>query len=93
MGLTADYTAAVETIALLQQEVVGLEAEITVLEAQEFDTTPYENQITSLESQVSTLTSEKLEAEIDRDVWQTLSDGWYAVAMEQLRIMVDVLGL
>jgi hypothetical protein len=93
MGLTADFTAAVETIALLQQEVVGLEAEITVLEAQEFDTTPYENQITSLESQVSDLTLEKLEAEIDRDIWQTLSDGWYAVAMEQLRIMVDVLGL
>ena len=93
MGLTADYTAAVETIALLQQEVVGLEAEITVLEAQEFDTTPYENQITSLESQVSTLTSEKSAIEADRDVWQTLSDGWYAVAMEQLRIMVDVLGL
>jgi len=93
MGLTADYTAAVETIALLQQEVVGLNAEITVLEAQEFDTTPYENQIESLESQVSTLTSEKLAVEIDRDVWKELSDGWYAVAMEQLRIMVDVLGL
>ena len=93
MGLTADYTAAVETIALLQQEVVDLNAEITTLEAQEFDTTPYENQIESLESQVSTLTSEKLVIEIDRDVWKELSDGWYAVAMEQLRIMVDVLGL
>ena len=93
MGLTADYTAAVETIALLQQEVVDLNVEITTLEAQEFDTTPYENQIESLESQVSTLTSEKLVIEIDRDVWKELSDGWYAVAMEQLRIMVDVLGL
>ena len=93
MGLTADFTAAVETIALLQQEVVGLNAEITVLEAQEFDTTSYENQIESLESQVSTLTSEKLVVEIDRDIWKELSDGWYAVAMEQLRIMVDVLGL
>jgi len=93
MGLTADFTAAVETIALLQQEVVGLNAEITILEAQEFDTTSYENQIESLESQVSTLTSEKLVVEIDRDIWKELSDGWYAVAMEQLRIMVDVLGL
>jgi len=39
------------------------------------------------------LTSEKAEVETDRDSWKTLSDNWYAVAMEQLRIMVDVLGL
>ena len=86
MDITAEYTAALETIALLQGEVSSLTQQVTTLETQEFDTTSYDNQISSLESQVSTL-------EVDRDSWKALSDNWYAVAMEQLRIMVDVLGL
>ena len=86
MDITAEYTAALETIALLQNEVSSLTQQVATLEAQEFDTTSYDNQISSLESQVSTL-------EADRDSWKALSDNWYAVAMEQLRIMVDVLGL
>lgn len=86
MNITAEYTAALETIALLQGEVSSLTQQVTTLETQEFDTTSYDNQISSLESQVSTL-------EVDRDSWKTLSDNWYAVAMEQLRVMVDVLGL
>ena len=86
MDITAEYTVALETIALLQNEVSSLTQQVTILEAQEFDTTSYDSQISSLESQVSTL-------EADRDSWKTLSDNWYAVAMEQLRIMVDVLGL
>lgn len=93
MSITAEYTAALETIALLQGEVSTLTQQVSVLEDQEFDTTPYDNEITSLESQVSTLTVEKAVVEADRDLWKTLSDNWYAVAMEQLRIMVDVLGL
>ena len=86
MNITAEYTAALETIALLQGEVSSLTQQVATLETQEFDTTSYDNQISSLESQVSTL-------EVDRDSWKTLSDNWYAVAMEQLRVMVDVLGL
>ena len=86
MDITAEYTAALETIALLQNEVSSLTQQVATLESQEFDTTSYDNQISSLESQVSTL-------EADRDSWKALSDNWYAVAMEQLRIMVDVLGL
>jgi len=93
MNITAEYTAALEIIALLQNEVSSLTQQVATLETQEFDTTSYDNQISSLESQVSTLTSEKAEVEADRDSWKTLSDNWYAVAMEQLRIMVDVLGL
>ena len=86
MDITAEYTVALETIALLQNEVSSLTQQVTILEAQEFDTTSYDSQISSLESQVSTL-------EADRDSWKALSDNWYAVAMEQLRVMVDVLGL
>ena len=86
MDITAEYTVALETIALLQNEVSSLTQQVATLESQEFDTTSYDSQISSLESQVSTL-------EADRDSWKTLSDNWYAVAMEQLRVMVDVLGL
>jgi len=93
LNITAEYTAAIETIALLQGEVYSLTQQVSTLEAQEFDTTSYDNEISSLESQVSTLTVEKAVVETDRDLWKTLSDNWYAVAMEQLRIMVDVLGL
>ena len=93
MDITAEYTAALETIALLQNEVSSLTQQVATLETQEFDTTSYDNQISSLESQVSTLTSEKAVVELEVTAWKVLSDNWYAVAMEQLRIMVDVLGL
>ena len=86
MDITAEYTAALETIALLQNEVSSLTQQVATLESQEFDTTSYDNQISSLESQVSTL-------EADRDSWKALSDNWYAVALEQVRVMVEVLGL
>ena len=93
MDITAEYTAALETIALLQNEVSSLTQQVATLESQEFDTTSYDSQISSLESQVSTLTSEKAIVELEVEAWKVLSDNWYAVAMEQLRIMVDVLGL
>ena len=93
MDITAEYTTALETIALLQNEVSSLTQQVTTLESQEFDTTSYDSQISSLESQVSTLTSEKAVVELEVEAWKVLSDNWYAVAMEQLRVMVDVLGL
>ena len=40
----------------------------------------------NLEAQVVTLTN-------DRDQWKQLANSWYAVAMDQLKVMVDVLGL
>jgi hypothetical protein len=42
--------------------------------------------IVLLEQQVVTLTN-------DRDQWKQLANSWYAVAMDQLKVMVDVLGL
>jgi hypothetical protein len=39
-----------------------------------------------LEAQVVTLTGE-------RDQWKQLANNWYAVAMDQLKVMVDILGL
>ena len=45
-----------------------------------------DGKITNLEAKVVSLTSE-------RDQWKQLANNWYAVAMEQLNVMINVLGL
>ena len=49
--------------------------------------------IITLENKVIKLEQEKAELTIEKEKWKTLSDNWYAVAVEQLRVMVNVLGL
>ena len=62
------------------------QATIEQLNAQVNDTSILDSKITNLESQVVSLTSE-------RDQWKQLANNWYAVAMEQLKVMINVLGL
>ena len=50
------------------------------------DTSILDSKIANLEAQVVTLTGE-------RDQWKQLANNWYAVAMDQLKVMVDILGL
>lgn len=49
--------------------------------------------VDTLENKVNKLEQEKAEITIEKEKWKTLSDNWYAVAVEQLRVMVNVLGL
>jgi len=49
--------------------------------------------VETLEDKVSLLEQQKAELTIEKEKWKTLSDNWYAVAMEQLQVMVNVLGL
>jgi len=49
--------------------------------------------VNTLENKVIKLEQEKAEITIEKEKWKTLSDNWYAVAIEQLRVMVNVLGL
>ena len=56
------------------------------MNAQVNDTSILDGKITNLELQVVSLTSE-------RDQWKQLANNWYAVAMEQLNVMINVLGL
>jgi len=49
--------------------------------------------VTTLENKIVKLEQEKAEITIEKEKWKTLSDNWYAVAIEQLRVMVNVLGL
>jgi chromosome segregation ATPase len=59
---------------------------ITQLNAQVNNTSILDGKITNLESQIASLTSE-------RDQWRQLANNWYGVAMEQLSVMINVLGL
>ena len=59
---------------------------ITQLNAQVNDTSILDGKIANLESQIVSLTSE-------RDQWKQLANNWYGVAMEQLSVMINVLGL
>jgi hypothetical protein len=99
--LQTELNNSVAVIAVQQQKIVSLET--TVQETSNLskvEVKGLENKVALLKTQVSTLESEKATLETDkvtltkeRDEWKLLSDQWYAVAMEQVRVMVEVLGL
>ena len=106
--ITADLNLAIEEAGLLQNSMTNLNGIISDLEydVSERDTTivNLEAQLTQVETtgsseiadlqiSISTLETEKADLIIERDGWKQLSDNWYAVALEQVRVMVEVLGL
>ena len=89
-NLTMELTLALEKIGILQNQVTLYEDNIFVLE----------NQISQLTSQIETLQSENVELENtlngaiqERDYFEKQWVDWKEVAMEQLRVMIDVLGI
>ena len=97
LNSTATSVSALEqTVLSLQSEKDELNAQIVSLgnqtaiqlatiESLQSDTT-LDVKIAELESQIVTLTNE-------RDQWKQLANNWYAVAMEQLNVMVNFLGI
>ena len=94
-SLQGDTTLDVKVVEL-ESQIVALTnttstqlATITELNANVIsagDTSLLDSKITNLEAQVVTLTGE-------RDQWKQLANNWYAVAMDQLKVMVNILGL
>ena len=94
-SLQDDTTLDVK-IADLESQIVTLNnanvtatttiAELNAKVVSASDTSVLDSKIANLEAQVVTLTN-------DRDQWKQLANNWYAVAMDQLKVMVDVLGL
>ena len=78
-ALNAQILALGNTTAMQQTTIVKLNAQVN-------DTSILDGKITNLESQMASLTSE-------RDQWRQLANNWYGVAMEQLSVMINVLGL
>ena len=72
-----------QTVSSLQLEKETLDAKIETLTS---DTGVLDSKIANFEAQVVALTSE-------RDQWKQLANNWYGVAMEQLKVMVNFLGI
>ena len=99
-------TSAIESVALLkieldnsQQVIAKQKQDITALSAElesglsVEEESKLRNTVSELNIQVESLSKENESLIIERDQWKQLSDNWYAVAQEQLRVMIDVLGL
>jgi len=99
-------TSAIESVALLkieldnsQQVIDKQKQDITALSAElenglsVEEETKLHDTVSELNIQVESLSKENESLIIERDQWKQLSDNWYAVAQEQLRVMIDVLGL
>ena len=77
--LNAQILTLGNTTAIQQTTIEQLNAQVN-------DTSILDGKITNLEAKIVSLTSE-------RDQWKQLANNWYAVAMEQLNVMINVLGL
>jgi hypothetical protein len=99
-------TGAIESVALLKieldssiQVIAKQKQDITVLSAElekglsVEEETKLNNTVSELKTQVVSLSKDNESLTVERDQWKQLSDNWYAVAKEQLRVMIDVLGL
>lgn len=88
--LEFDVATATNSVQSLTSDKLALQTELTSVS----------DEITSLTGEKSTLQSEKtaLQSELvtvtaEKDQWKQLANSWYAVALEQLRVMVNVLGI
>ena len=88
--ITADLNLAIEEAGILQNSITNLNGIISDLES---DVSERDTTIVNLETANDNLETEKADLIIERDGWKQLSDNWYAVALEQVRVMVEVLGL
>jgi len=89
-----------KTISESEITIENLKTELSTQTIDQQQIAEYESSEKTLKDKVSLLEQQKAEQEdqislliIEKDKWKTLSDNWYAVALEQLRVMVIVLGL
>jgi hypothetical protein len=88
--VTLDLTNALSTIGILQAQVTDLQSESLLLIQSNTD---LQSQLTNAVVDVSPYTEQIDLLVEERDQWKQLEENWYAVALEQVRVMVEVLGL
>ena len=88
--VTLDLTNALETISILQTQVTSLQNESVLLIQSNTD---LQNQLVNAVVDVTPYTDQIEALAEDRELWQQIAENWYAVALEQVRVMVEVLGL
>lgn len=83
--ITASFNNSVEKIAEQKSEIASLNANaLTAVDTASLDALQANN--TKLANEVIAITA-------DRDEWKTLAENWYGVAMAQIKVMVNILGL
>ena len=88
--VTLDLTNALSAIGILQAQVTDLQSESLLLIQSNVD---LQSQLTNAVVDVSPYTDQIDLLVEERDQWKQLAENWYAVALEQVRVMVEVLGL
>ena len=88
--VTLDLTNALSTIGILQAQVASLQSESVLLIQSNTD---LQSQLANAVIDVSPYTAQIDSLVQERDQWKQLAENWYAVALEQVRVMVEVLGL
>ena len=78
-AISANMTSLQTDRESLSSQVISLQANTTAIDTKN-------NQISILEANIVSLTS-------DRDQWKALANNWYGVAMAQLEVMVNILGI
>lgn len=87
--VTASFNNSVEKIAEQKTEIELLNANLAVA----VDTTSLDSTISELQAINVALTNDINAVTADRDEWKALAENWYGVAMAQLNVMVNILGL
>jgi len=90
--LKMELDSSLQVIAKQKQDITVLSAELEKGLSVE-EETKLNNTVSELKTQVASLSKDNESLIVERDQWKQLSDNWYAVAQEQLRVMIDVLGL
>jgi FtsZ-binding cell division protein ZapB len=90
--LKMELDSSLQVIAKQKQDITALSAELEKGLSVE-EETKLHNTVSELKTQVTSLSKDNESLIVERDQWKQLSDNWYAVAQEQLRVMIDVLGL
>lgn len=81
--LETDVATATVNIQSLETEMSALESDLSVATN---SVSVLEMNKVELQNQLATVTAEK-------DQWKQLANSWYTIALEQLRVMVEVLGI
>ena len=87
--VTASFNNSVEKIAEQKSEIELLNANLVVA----VDTTSLDSTISELRANNTALANDITVITADRDEWKALAENWYGVAMAQLKVMVNLLGL
>ena len=95
--VTANFNKSVEKIAEQKTEIGLLNANVTLLQVQQqvvaVDTTELDNKVLALQANNTNLANDIVTITNDRNQWKTLAENWYGIAMAQLKVMVNILGL